>query len=123
MPKYQPSSGQTVDTIAAVCHEANRQLQRQLGEVVNFPWESTSEDLRNSLRSGVQGFLEDGVSARQSHVRWVKYKLAEGWAYGPIKDFKTKTHPLLVKWEELTDEQQAKDLLFIGICKALTEKL
>lgn len=112
----------SVDQIARVCHEANRELQRQAGEVVNFPWENTSEALRGSARDGVRAFLERGLTARQAHANWMRYKEAEGWSYGPIKDFAVKMHPLLLPWAGLSDEERAKDELFVNICRALTVK-
>lgn len=111
-----------IDLIAEACHEANRVLQRRSGEVVNFPWENTSESLRNSARSGVQAIVDNpDLTARESHEGWTAYKLAEGWVYGPVKDFAAKTHPDLVPYDELPLDQQVKDSLFGAIVRALAK--
>jgi hypothetical protein len=109
-----------IDLIAEVCHEANRVLQRAGGEVVHFPWENTTEVLRASIRSGVGGVL-DGLSPEESHQAWVEYKVAEGWVYGPVKDFAAKTHPNLVPYSELPFEQRLKDRLFGTIVEAFRQ--
>lgn len=109
-----------IDLIAEVCHEANRVLQRAGGEVVNFPWENTTESLRASGRAGIEAVL-DGASAEELHRQWVEYKEAEGWVYGPVKDFAAKTHPQLVPYSELPFEQRLKDRLFGAIVDAFRQ--
>lgn len=107
------------EQVAAVCHEANRQVQRMLGEQVNFLWESTSPELRNSVIDGVRKIRSGEITApADSHAAWRVYKLAEGWRYGEVKDFARKIHPQLLMWDELPAEQRIKDEVFFGIVKA-----
>jgi hypothetical protein len=40
-------------------------------------------------------------------------KIKEGWVYGFVKDPVSKTHPCIVPYEELPEEQQMKDHLFV----------
>lgn len=110
----------TVEQIAEVCHEANRALQRINGEIVNFPWESTSQNLRDSAVDGVRN-IQGGANPQESHENWLAFKEAEGWKYGPIKDFAKKEHPCFVPYDELPEDQRIKDSLFHGIVHALTE--
>lgn len=37
---------------------------------------------------------------------------ADGWKYGPNKDFERKEHPCLVPYNELPEIQQRKDAVF-----------
>lgn len=104
--------------IAEVCHEANRAWQRINGEIVNFPWESTSQVMRDSITSGVEGVLR-GLTPEESHERWCGTKLNEGWVYGEVKDFAAKTHPCLVPYAQLDPADRVKDTLFASIIKAL----
>lgn len=108
----------TPTQIARVCHEANRALQQMSGEVVNFPWENTSVAMRDSDVDGVEGVLA-GNTPRESHENWVRYKTAEGWTYGEVKDFAAKTHPCLVDYDDLPEDQRVKDALFGAIVNAL----
>jgi hypothetical protein len=105
--------------IAEVCHEANRVLQRTLGEVVNFPWENTSEALRASGIKGVELAMA-GATPEELHESWCATKVAEGWTYGPAKDFAAKTHPQLVPYAELPEVQKVKDRLFQAIVHGLS---
>lgn len=42
------------------------------------------------------------------HVRWMRFRLLHGWTLGE-KDNKKKTHPDLVRFEELSEGEQLKD--------------
>lgn len=111
----------TPEQIAQVCHEANRGVQRLLGEQVNFPWESTSPALRESCIDGVNAIIEGRTTQpADSHNNWLEFKRAEGWQYGPVKDFAKKEHPQFVPYDALPPEQQAKDEVFFAIVKALS---
>lgn len=110
----------SVDEIAAIALEANRQLQRHLGEIVNFPWESTNQTLRDSVTDGVRFHLESDATPEQSHENWLRFKEDEGWIYGEVKDFAAKTHPCMVPYDQLPAEQRYKDSLFRAIVLALS---
>lgn len=106
--------------IAEVAHEANRAIQRILGEQVNFPWESTSPDLRASAVDGVSAILDGRVTQpEQSHANWCDFKQAGGWTYGPVKDFAKKEHPDLLPYVLLSEDQKAKDAVFFAIVRGL----
>ena len=43
------------------------------------------------------------------HDRWMAAKLRVGWRHGPRKDAGEKTHPCLVSYEVLPEEEREKD--------------
>jgi hypothetical protein len=45
--------------------------------------------------------------AEDEHDRWVRFKLAAGWRWGPRTDRVLKRHPGLIPWERLSDEERA----------------
>jgi voltage-gated potassium channel Kch len=48
--------------------------------------------------------------ARNEHDRWAQDLERKGWRWGPApKDPANKTHPLLVPWDELSEEEREKD--------------
>jgi hypothetical protein len=48
--------------------------------------------------------------ARQEHDRWAAALVADGWTFAPgRKDPSARTHPLLVPWEDLAEEERQKD--------------
>lgn len=111
----------TVAQIAAVCHEANREIQRQAGEVVNFPWENTSQELRDSVMSGVTKIVSGEITTpEQSHEGRLDFKAAQGWKWGAVKDFAQRTHPDMVPYDQLPEGQHVKDELFFAIVRALS---
>jgi hypothetical protein len=107
-----------IEEIASVCHEANRRFQRVLAEEVNATWEDAPDEMRKSVEDGVVNAL-DGASPRDSHANWLKFKEANGWVYGPEKDFEKKTHPCIVHYDDLPEEQKIKDHLFVAIVWSL----
>lgn len=107
--------------IARVCHEANRALCAALGDRSQRPWEDAPEWQVESAFNGVR-FILDHPDAQpgDSHASWLAEKEREGWVWGPEKDEVTRTHPCMVPFEELPEEQRFKDVLFVAIVRALS---
>lgn len=105
--------------IAAVCHEANRELQLLLDEEPNPHWDDCSDELQDSAIAGVIAALE-GATPQELHASWCEERISNGWVYGETKNFDTKTHPCLVRYSELPEEQRLKDHLFGAIVNALS---
>lgn len=47
--------------------------------------------------------------ADMEHERWCSEKIKNGWKYGTEKNNNKKTHPCLVKWNDLPVDEQKKD--------------
>jgi hypothetical protein len=99
------------------------------------PWEELSESLKESNRAQAEHirvkletigcdialstdwdaplfeFLPKEVEllAEMEHGRWIEERLSKGWKYNPTRDDKAKTHPYLVPWNELPDNEKDKD--------------
>lgn len=109
-----------IETIARVCHEANRAICRDAGHPEMPAWDDAPQWQRDSCIDGVRFYLANpdaGPSA--SHEQWMRHKAAHGWVYGPEKDADKKTHPCMVPWEDLPDDQRIKDDVFRGIVHAM----
>ena len=50
-------------------------------------------------------------------------RIAEGWVWGPVKDFDKKTHPCLIPYSELPLEQQRKDAIFQGVVRGVAAEM
>jgi hypothetical protein len=106
--------------IARVAHEVNRAYGLILGEENHSPWEEASEALQNSAISGVQFRLDNpDAPASAQHDAWMEDKIKDGWVHGEEKDEDAKTHPCLVAYEELPEDQRAKDKLFVAVVNAM----
>lgn len=109
-----------IEDIAQVCHEANRAWQHVTRDPVpSPPWDDAPQWQRNSAVEGVRQALY-GADPEALHDSWCAHKRADGWTYGPVKDPDTKTHPCLVPYADLPEEQRLKDALFAAICAALS---
>ena len=60
-----------------------------------------------------------GAGPEASHESWLEQKVSEGWVYGIEKDTEKKTHPCMVPFEQLSQEQKAKDYIFRAVVHAL----
>ena len=102
----------------------------------NIPWAELPEDIKDSNRDqaryfgeylttagydfdagdtpflSVEKFNETEILkiAKLAHEIWMKSKTDAGWVYGEIKDPVKKTHPLLIDWDDLPEEEKQKDI-------------
>lgn len=47
--------------------------------------------------------------ARNVHEVWASNRISHGWTYGPERDDKLRTHPCLVAYDELPEEEKDYD--------------
>jgi hypothetical protein len=112
--------GKSTESIAKVCHEANRAYCQTIGDNSQVAWEDAPQWQRDSAIKGVEFNLTNpDAPASASHDSWLEVKKAEGWKYGPVKDPEQKEHPCYVPYDELPVEQQKKDASFKAIVAAL----
>jgi hypothetical protein len=113
-------SGAAIAAIAMACHEANRAWCEAQGDRSIKPWAEAPTNIKDSAVDGVCFHIENpDAGAQASHDNWLKFKEADGWVYGPVKDAEAKTHPCMVPFAELPVEQQAKDVMFRNIVHSL----
>lgn len=113
-----------IDTIAKVCHDANKAFCETNKDWSQFSWEVSPEWQKESCRAGVKYPLDNPNSApSDSHNNWLKVKQETGWVYGTIKDAVAvpPTHPCIVPFEQLPDKQKMKDFIFQAICHGMAK--
>lgn len=108
--------------IARMAHEANKLYCEKIGDDSQPHWTDAPDGQKDSIAKGVC-FLMNNPDAKpsDSHESWLSYKEANGWKYGPVKDTEKKEHPCFVPFDELPDEQQIKDILFVKLVRALLQ--
>lgn len=110
-----------IEQIAHVCHEANRALQLTQGDPAVSPHFMEAPEWQiQSAYEGVQAAI-DGATSEELHKSWVDFKVKDGWVYGDVKDSDKKTHPCIVPYSELSEDQRIKDRIFNAIVNAFTE--
>lgn len=107
--------------IARVCHQVNKAYCESLGDTSQPEWEDAPEWQKESAILGVELHQSGDHGPEASHESWMKQKVDDGWSYGEVKDPAAKTHPCLVPFEDLPQEQQAKDFIFRAVVHALTD--
>lgn len=111
------------EEIARVAHEVNRAYCASLGDTSQKPWAEAPDWQKTSAINGVNfHLLNPNAKPSDSHESWLKEKEKEGWKFGPVKDAEKKEHPCYVPYEQLPTTQKAKDYIFIGVVKSLSEK-
>lgn len=112
----------STETIAKICHAANRAYSQTLGDHTSPIWECTPVELRNSVMEGVEALKKNPtMTPEQMHEAWAQFRVKQGWKYGPRKDEKKKEHPNLVNYDQLSDREKQRDILFSAIVRSFME--
>lgn len=114
-----------LEGIARLCHEVNRAYCNAIGETpAHKPWEDAPQWQRDSAVNGVRAHLRNPeMTPEQSHDSWMAEKGAAGWTYGPVKNEQVKTHPCMLPYCDLPEEQRVKDHLFRAVVHACLAEL
>lgn len=104
-----------VELIARAAHSANRGYCQSLGDFSQATWDEAPEWQKESARNGVRFHLANTATPEESHASWLKQKREEGWTYGPVKDADKKEHPCCVEYDQLPEDQKAKDFIFRAV--------
>lgn len=107
------------EQIARVVHAANAELQAIQGDTApSQPWDYESQELRDNVILGVRN-ARNGFTPADHHQAWVDDKIAHGWRFGAYKDTAAKTHPCILPYAQLPQDQRIKNVLFIAIVRAM----
>lgn len=107
---------------AKAAHEMNKVYCEARGDFSQVPWDQAPEWQRDSAFKGVDGvFAGNGPGA--SHESWLKEKTETGWKYGPVKDPEKKEHPCFVPFDQLSLEEQQKDVIFVATVRMMATAL
>lgn len=113
-----------VITIAELCHEANRVYCQSIDDDSQVSWAVAPAWQKKSVIDGVRNLIKNPTfTAQQSHENWLRHKTADGWIYGDKKSEKYKTHPCLVRYELLPEDQKIKDHIFRSVVLGFLETI
>jgi len=108
------------DQIARVAHEVNKAYCEALGDNSQVPWESAPDWQKESAKNGVLLHVSDPTAGPEArHESWMAEKQEAGWRFGVVKDPDKREHPCMVPFDQLPEDQQAKDFIFRAIVHAL----
>ena len=111
-------SEELVVSIARICHEANLAYLKMESPKDEPHWEELDEGMRESAIDGVKKFMSNpNVTPQEMFESWKKFKIDQGWKYGPVKDVEAKTHPNITEYANLSPYEKKKDILFANIVR------
>ena len=110
------------ETAARAAHEVNTVYCRAIGDALSPTWDGLTEAQRAGVIAGALHAM-DGGSPEDSHNLWLATRAAEGWTFGPVKDFAAKTSPCFLPYAELPEAQRRKDTLFQATVRAVANAL
>uniref|UniRef100_A0A6H1ZBF5 Putative ryanodine receptor, RyR, domain containing protein n=1 Tax=viral metagenome TaxID=1070528 RepID=A0A6H1ZBF5_9ZZZZ len=103
----------SIEKAAQAAHDLNRIYCQAIGDNTQLPWDQAPQWQRDSAVNGVRAIVADPtISPEASHKSWYDEKEAAGWIHGMVKDVNEKTHPCMVPYDFLPEEQKAKDAIF-----------
>lgn len=109
-----------VHQIARICHEANRAYCESVEDFSQPCWNEAHEHMITSTIDGILYVIANpDTNPEQIHENWMRSKADHGWIYGHLKDPIKRTHPCMVAYDRLPEEQKIKDRIFISLVKAL----
>ncbi len=113
----------SITEIAKVAYEANRAYCESLGDFSPMAWDICPQWQRDTVMNGARVIKEGKVTGpEESHENWVIVKENEGWTHRDEKNSIMKTHPCMLPFNELPEEQQMKDHLFFAIVMTLLDQ-
>lgn len=103
-----------IEQLAKLCSAFNHSF-----EMIDKVWEYLQPFQQVSSFKSVSFRLQNPTAPEyEQHKSWMQEKLATGWTLGPVRSNELKTHPNLVPYSELTEQQRAKDKVFKAICSS-----
>lgn len=110
----------TIKAAAIMAHETNRAYCALLGDDSQVSWEAAPQWQQDSAIAGVNAINRDPTTTpEQSHEGWLAQKESDGWVYGEVKDAEAKTHPCMVAYRDLPEDQRFKDSLFGAVVRLI----
>ena len=94
-------ANQVPETVfARVCYAASQGLQEVLGDP-QPPWDELQAWQHHAMVDFTRRCMM-GATPEQLHSLWVQHYTAQGWTYGPKKNWETRQHPLIASWHKLS---------------------
>ena len=82
--------------------------KRRITGRLALSWEPNPVDTASvSLPDELLELIE--LLAENAHDNWAQLRISEGWHYGPTRNEKRRTNPLLVPYAELSDSEKDCD--------------
>jgi RyR domain len=118
-PPHWPEGGM-LDRRAIFVYECARmQAFAVQAPIIPEPWPHRDEAFRAQFLDVIEMMCgpDRKTDPAELHDDWVKAYEAMGWRYGPVRDPEAKTHPDMVRFDELDPRERDKDAVFVALCE------
>ena len=105
------------EKITKAIYEATRkEAEWSRRSIVPETWKKRDEKFRNQMVDVVKEYLTMNKlpTPEEAHNSWMKSYLKMGWKYGPARNPEKKTHPDLIPYWELPQDERDKDAIFLS---------
>ena len=103
--------------ISKLIYEATR-LEAEWSErrIVPEPWDERDEKFRNQFVEVIKKYFQQEKlpTPEEAHNSWWEAYKKMGWKYGEKRDPEKKTHPDMVPYDELPQDEKEKDAIFLA---------
>jgi hypothetical protein len=102
--------------IAKWIYEATRiEAEWSKRRIVPEAWCERDEAFREQFLKVIKTyFTEELPTPEGAHNSWWEAYKEMGWKYGEVRDPRKKTHPDMVDFNELPEDEQQKDAIFLA---------
>jgi len=107
------------DDIAKVAYEVDRAYRSALGEKDIPEWDKAPSEMKKKMMEGVAFRKGNQTPPNEIHNNWILFMTDKGWKYGETYNEEEKTHPNMIPFSDLPEEQKAKDHIFGAIVNSL----
>lgn len=109
--------------IAPIIYAAMQEYQNLLGQTIDPPWEHAVAEKIAMIQWVALAAAQPPPTPDALHEAWRVARLSEGWRLpppeNPVKDTAKKLDPAIAPYNSLSASEQAKDLLVLGVTRAL----
>jgi hypothetical protein len=87
--------------------------------IVPDPWDEREEPFKLQFLEVIDRQCGDmrSRSPEELHGGWMQAYIEMGWVYGPEYNREEKIHPDLVPYDDLQQQEQDKDAVFVALCE------
>jgi serine phosphatase RsbU (regulator of sigma subunit) len=124
LPRHNDPSAVEVDDLSAEILHSN------IDNAAHIPTKLLSigyriRPVKKGYKPGVLHLNDSEVEAmaRVEHLRWSWEKRINGWTFGKTKDLHEKTHPCLIPYDELDENEKEKDRELVRLIPALLQDI
>ena len=122
--KTKKAEGKKIEKIARLIYEATRvEANWSKRSIVPEKWEDRDEKFRNQFIDIIVKYLslKKLPTPPEAHQSWMNDYFKMGWKYGGKRDVVKKTHPDLLPFDKLPQDERDKDAIFLAFVWLIRE--